>query len=60
YARISSTIREDYKANGGTEDIGSKDDRKQQWLNVVRELYKKAWYSDHNELIEMWAKRHLE
>ena len=60
YARISSTTREDYKAGGGTEDIGSKADRKQKWLEVVRELYKKAWHSDHNELIEMWAKRHLE
>ena len=60
YARISSTTREDYKANGGTEDTGSKDDRKQIWLEVVRELYKQAWHSDHNELIEMWAKRHLE
>lgn len=60
YARISSTTREDYKASGGTEDAGNKDDRKQKWLEVVRELYKKAWHSDHNELIEMWAKRHLE
>lgn len=59
YARISSTTREDYKANGDTEDVGSKDDRKQKWLEVVRKLYKKAWHSDHNELIEMWAKMHL-
>jgi hypothetical protein len=60
YARIGSTTREDYKANGGAEDAGSKDDRKQKWLEVVRALYKKAWHSDHNELIEMWARRHLE
>lgn len=60
YARISSATREDYKANGGAEDIGSKDDRKPKWLEVVRELYKKAWRSDHNELIEMWARSHLE
>ncbi|MGN6530677.1 MAG: cellulase [Ginsengibacter sp.] len=59
YARISSATREDYKANGGTEDVGSKDDRKQKWLEVVRELYKKAWNSDRNELIIMWAKNHL-
>jgi endoglucanase len=60
YARISSTTREDYKASGGTEDVGSKDDRKQKWLEVVRELYKKAWNSDRNEVIIMWAKNHLQ
>lgn len=60
YARISSTTREDYKASGGSEDVGSKDDRKQKWMEVVRELYKKAWNSDRNELIIMWAKNHLE
>ena len=59
YARISSTTREDYKANGGKADVGDKDDRKQKWLEVVRELYKKAWNSDKNELIIMWAKEHL-
>ncbi len=59
YARISSTTREDYKACGGKEDVGSKDDRRQKWLEVVRELYKKAWNSDRNELIEIWARTHL-
>ncbi len=59
YARISSTTREDYKSNRGTEDVGDKNDRKQKWLEVVRELYKKAWNSDRNELIIMWAKNHL-
>lgn len=59
YARIASTRREDYKAFGGTEDVGDKDDRKQEWMKVVRELYKKAWNSDRNELIIMWAKDHL-
>lgn len=59
YARIASTTREDYVASGGTEDVGSKNDRKQKWLEVVRELYKKAWNSDRNDLIEMWAKQHL-
>ncbi|HRN56929.1 MAG TPA: cellulase [Agriterribacter sp.] len=59
YARISSTTREDYRASGGKEDVGSKDNRKHQWLEVVRELYKKAWHSDHNTLIGMWAKTHL-
>jgi hypothetical protein len=60
YGRISSTTREDYKKCGGAEDVGSKDDRKQKWLDVVRELYKKAWNSDRNQLIEMWAINHLE
>jgi hypothetical protein len=59
YARICSTTREDYKAYGGAEDVGSKEDRKQKWLEVVRELYKKAWNSDRNELMIMWAKNHL-
>ncbi|OQY96813.1 MAG: cellulase [Sphingobacteriales bacterium UTBCD1] len=59
YGRISSTTREDYKAGGGKEDAGDKNDRKQKWLEVVRELYKKAWNSDRNELIIMWAKQHL-
>lgn len=60
YARIASTTREDYKACGGTEDIGDANDRKLKWLDVVRELYKKAWNSDRNELISCWAKNHLE
>ncbi len=59
YARIASTTREDYKSAGGTEDVGSKDSREQKWLEVVRDLYKKAWNSDRNELIIMWAKNHL-
>ncbi len=59
YARISSTRREDYKSAGGKEDVGDINDRKQKWLEVVRELYKKAWNSDRNELIIMWAKNHL-
>ncbi|MBS1919880.1 MAG: cellulase [Bacteroidetes bacterium] len=59
YGRISSTNREDYKAAGGNEDVGDKNNRKQKWLDVVRELYKKAWNSDRNELIIIWAKQHL-
>lgn len=59
YARISSTRREDYKSAGGKEDVGDINDRKQKWLEVVKELYKKAWNSDKNELMIMWAKNHL-
>lgn len=60
YARIASTTREDYKNCGGTEDVGDVNDKKLKWLEVVRELYKKAWNSDRNELIVYWAKNHLE
>lgn len=59
YARISSTRREDYKSAGGKEDVGDANDRKQKWMEVVRDNYKKAWSSDKNELIIMWAKNHL-
>lgn len=60
YARIASTTREDYMNAGGKVDVGSKDDRKQTWLNVVQDLYKKAMRSNRNELMIMWAKSHLE
>ena len=59
YARISSTTREQYKAAGGTEDVGTSEDRRQEWLRVVREIYKKAWKSDRNELISAWAKAYI-
>ena len=59
YARIGSARREDYRNAGGTEDVGDINDRKQKWLEVVRELYKRAWNSDRNELLIMWAKDHL-
>jgi endoglucanase len=59
YGRICSTRREDYTSAGGKEDVGDMHDKKQKWLEVVRELYKKAWNSDRNELMVMWAKNHL-
>ena len=59
YARICSTTREQYYAAGGTQDVGTSEDRKQRWLEVVRELYKKAWRSDRNELIVAWAKANI-
>jgi len=44
YARIQSTTREQYRANGGTEDVGdSTDRRKLSWLEVSRNLYQAAW-----------------
>jgi hypothetical protein len=60
YARIASTRREDYLTDGGTEDVGDSNDRKIEWLNVVQDLYKRAWNSNRNELIIAWAKNHLE
>lgn len=59
YARICSTSREDYLAAGGKQDVGSKANRRLIWLTVVRDLYKKAWNSDVNPLMVMWAKQHL-
>lgn len=44
YARICSTNRDMYYAAGGTEEVGdNNDNRKQEWLGVVRKLYQKAW-----------------
>ncbi|CAL1517195.1 cellulase [Chitinophaga sp. MM2321] len=60
YARIVSTSREDYIANGGKEPVGNKDNKKVRWLEVVRELYKKAWHADKNELMIAWARQHLQ
>ena len=59
YARICSTTREQYKAAGGAKDVGDSENRKLYWLEVVRGLYKKAWKSDSNELINAWAKAYI-
>lgn len=59
YARICSTTREDYRLSGGKVAVGDKTDRRLSWLAVVRELYKKAWNSDENPLMVMWAMQHL-
>lgn len=59
YGRICSTTREQYRANGGTEDVGDGEHRKQAWLDVVRRLYQQAWRSDRNELMIAWARENL-
>lgn len=62
YARICSTTREQYTAMGGTEDVGTSDSqetRNLHWLDVVRDLYQKAWDSNYNELIIAWAAENL-
>jgi len=51
FARISSTTRHDYQAAGGTLPVDGL-----KWVEVVRDLYKKAWNSDRNELISAKAK----
>ena len=57
YARICSTNRDQYYAAGGTVDVGdNNENRKHTWLDVVKELYQKAWNSDVNLLMVAWAK----
>ena len=60
YARICSTTREDYLSYDGSQDVGTADDRKLNWLKVVRKLYQQAWNSDFNILMIMWARQHLQ
>lgn len=58
FARISSTTREMYYQWGGTVDVGastSRETRSLKYLEVVRDLYKKAWKSKDNELIDAWC-----
>lgn len=59
YARIASTTPEQYLAAGGMVDVGTNRDRKFAWLDVVADLYRRAWVSDRNELISAWAKANL-
>lgn len=59
YARICSTTREQYRAAGGTAEVGSGGDRRIEWLRVVRELYQQAWESDRNALMIAWARENL-
>jgi hypothetical protein len=62
FARICSTTREDYLAWGGTAAVGTSDSqatRSVKWLDVVRDLYKKAWNSNENELITAWVKNNV-
>jgi hypothetical protein len=56
FARVQSTTREQYKANGGTEDVGDANNRKLKWLEVTRDLYKAAWGKDRNDLMIAWLR----
>lgn len=51
FARIQSTTREQYLANGGTRNVVGL-----AWLDVTRDLYKAAWGNDRNELMIAWAR----
>ena len=61
YARICSTTREMYYAAGGKADVGRSNDgqRSRAWLAEVGRLYREAWNSDKNFLIDAWAKANL-
>ena len=59
YARIQSTTRENYRANGGKIDVGTSSNRSVVWLDVVREQYKASWGNDRNALLLAWAKSGL-
>jgi hypothetical protein len=56
FARVASTRRDDYRANGGIEPVGSEENGDLRWLDVVHTLYQKAWGSERNELISAKAK----
>jgi hypothetical protein len=59
YAGIASTTPGQYKAAGGTLDVGTNSERKPAWLDAVADQYRRAWTSDRNELISAWARANL-
>jgi hypothetical protein len=60
YARIVSTGPDDYRANGGTADVGTTADPSLDWPAVAGALYRDAWGSANNELMTAWARAHLD
>lgn len=56
FARVASTTRTEYAANGGAQPVGTDKDGDPRWVDVIRDLYQKAWNSDRNELISAKAK----
>jgi len=56
FGRIASTTREQYRANGGTVNVGVSGSGNTAWLGVVRTLYQQAFRGDRNELIVAWLK----
>lgn len=59
FARIAGTTPAQYRAAGGTIDVGSDTAPTARWLDVSRELYQAAWRGDDNALIEAWALANL-
>jgi len=51
FARVQSTTREQYLANGGTRSVTGN-----AWNEVNRDLYKAAWGHDRNEMMVAWAR----
>lgn len=56
FARLQGTTVGMYKANGGTEDVGTDGKENQNWPVVIRRLYQHALQGDHNELLVAWAR----
>lgn len=56
YARIISTTPAQYRANGGTADVGTNQSRTETWPATVGALYRAAWDSPNNELITALAR----
>jgi hypothetical protein len=50
FARIQSTTRQQYLANGGTRTVTGN-----AWNEVNRDLYKAAWGHNRNEMMVAWA-----
>jgi hypothetical protein len=62
YARICSTTREMCYSWGITQDIGTssfREGRSLSYMEVIRDLYKKALRSKDNELIDAWCNVNL-
>lgn len=51
FARIQSTTREQYFANGGTRTVTGN-----AWNEVTRDLYQAAWGHNRNEMMVAWAR----
>ncbi len=60
YARIVSTSPDDYRANGGTADVGTTANPSLNWPAVAGAAYRAAWGSPNNELMIAWARAHAD
>jgi hypothetical protein len=57
YARLQSTTPQQYRDNGGQEDVGDDTKRTLGWLDVNRKLYQAAWGHDRNEMMIAWTRK---